>query len=625
MPLKLSINYVFLALVALVLASCAEQSIPPAQQAYSTEQLLAQQAEKSLQAASTSASPAKEIHLLNAAQKYVDLNDRSRAEEVLRGLDSKQLPTEAFARYTLLYARILLANNDHFRAREHLTGAQLMAALPTLPESAQINLRRERGDLFSLLGEEDAAVVEYVELSRLLKEPDAIKNTHTKIWQILSQAPDNTLLHHATDAKGMELRGWYQLALATRQSLGDVRLQRERINQWRAQWPAHPAIFFPPPSLGRAEQAAAAALPTRIALLLPLSGNYGQAGTVIRNGFLAAYYDNLANGAQTPSVRVYDTTKQNITTLYQQAIADAAEIVIGPLRKESLAELAALDNLPIPVLALNYLDTETRASANTVPGGISHANLYQFGLSVVDEAQQVAQRAWLEGRRSALLITPATSWGDKARESFTEDWLARGGTIVSTTPYSLTQSDFSSILKPALLIDHSETRANKLQRTLGKNIESKVHRRQDIDMIFMVAQPEQGRSIKPTLDFFYAHDLPVYATSHLYTGIEDPGGNRDLEGIRFSAMPWTLPGMVTDRLIPDDSLQSAYRHLYALGIDAYQLHQRITLMGASPEAQFFGHTGTLSVAAGNLVKRSQPWGEFKNNRVRPAPLIQQEQ
>ena len=47
-------------------------------------------------------------------------------------------------------------------------------------------------------------------------------------------------------------------------------------------------------------------------------------------------------------------------------------------------------------------------------------------------------------------------------------------------------------------------------------------------------------------------------------------------------------------------------------------------MGAAPDAQFFGHTGTLSVAPGNLVKRSQPWGEFKNNKVRPAPLIQQE-
>jgi outer membrane PBP1 activator LpoA protein len=141
------------------------------------------------------------------------------------------------------------------------------------------------------------------------------------------------------------------------------------------------------------------------------------------------------------------------------------------------------------------------------------------------------------------------------------------------------------------------------------------------ELVLRTAQPAHGRSIKPTLDFFYAHDLPVYATSHLYTGIEDTNLNRDLDGIRFSAMPWTLPGMVSDHLLPDSKLQSSYRHLYALGIDAYQLHQRLGLMQASPEAQFYGHTGVLTVSAEGVITRRQPWAEFRRGRVRPAPTL----
>jgi len=602
-------------MAVLLLISCAPQSVQP-EQAYTTDQLLTQKAEQSLRDARDSSSPDKERHLLSAAQSYYDLNNQSQATEILAGLDSQHLPPALLAQYTELYTRILLNNNEHFRARELLTSPHLMAVFPSLATADQISLRRERGDLFSLLGEDKSALVEYVELSQLQSETGAIEATHDKIWIILSHTPDNTLHSLGTETQNPTLRGWYQLALTTRRSIGDIRLQRQQIEQWRAQWPTHPAIAIPPSNLKDAAMAAAA-LPAQIALLMPLTGDYGAAGTVIRNGFMAAYYDSLSKGGQVPLIRVYDTTERNVTDVYLQAVADNAKIVIGPLRKENLSALTKLDTLPVPIIALNYLDSQAESTTN------AHNNFYQFGLSIADEAEQVAVRAWLEGRRSALIISPATGWGKKASAAFSQRWTSKGGAFIATKPYALNQSDFTSVIQPALLIDQSKLRAKKIQRTLGKNLEYSPRRRHDIDMIFMVAQPDQGRSIKPTLDFFYAHDLPVYATSHLYTGIGSIDLNRDLEGIRFSAMPWTLPGMVSDRLIPDSSLRSTYRHLYALGIDAYQLHQRVGLMRASPQAQFYGHTGTLTMTSGNIIKRTQPWAEFKNNRVRPIPTVRE--
>lgn len=538
------------------------------------------------------------------------LRNDARARKILRQLDAAALQAESLGRFALTYSRLLIAEDEYFNARKLLTDPRLLSAQPGLPIALQQALQSERGDLLALLGEDEAAIAEYVALSRSLQQPDAIRQAHEKIWLVLSRLPDQTLQRQAKDAPGMELKGWYQLAIAARQSFGDMRQQQQDINAWRSRWPAHPAIFFPPSNFDQIERAVAF-LPQHVALLVPLTGNYGQAGTVIRNGVLAAYYDNLASGAQTPTLRIYDTTKQAITSTYQIALDNGADLVIGPLLKENLAELNRLEQLPAAIIGLNYLEPELAAPTSD--------SLFQFGLSIADEAGLIAERAWLEGRRSALAIAPDTGWGQKALEAFSADWLNRGGRLTVARPYTMDQSDFTGVVKPALLIDQSEIRAAKIQRTLGKKLDYNPRRRHDIDMVVMIAQPEQGRSIKPTLDFFYAHDLPIYATSHIYAGDNKDAVNRDLEGVRFSAMPWTLPGMVSEQLMPDSSLQSTYRHLYALGIDAYQLHQHVTVMRATPGAQYYGHTGMLTVAPGNIIKRSQPWAEFRGNKVRAIP------
>lgn len=58
-----------------------------------------------------------------------------------------------------------------------------------------------------------------------------------------------------------------------------------------------------------------------------------------------------------------------------------------------------------------------------------------------------------------------------------------------------------------LLLTASEQRMNDLQELIGKPIQFVQHRRQDIDFIYLVAQPAPARQIVPSLAYLYAAEI----------------------------------------------------------------------------------------------------------------------
>ena len=86
----------------------------------------------------------------------------------------------------------------------------------------------------------------------------------------------------------------------------------------------------------------------------------------------------------------------------------------------------------------------------------------------------------------------------------------------------------------------SEARAKRLRNTLGTDVAALPVRRQDVDFIFLAATPQQAQQIKPTLNFQYAGDVPVYATSHVFSASGDVNQYNDMNGIRFCETPWLL-------------------------------------------------------------------------------------
>lgn len=167
-----------------------------------------------------------------------------------------------------------------------------------------------------------------------------------------------------------------------------------------------------------------------------------------------------------PSIEVYDAGNDPslIDLIYEQAIDDGAEFVVGPLHKDSVNQLASHDALPVPVLTLNYSEQRGTAAEESLP-----ENLFQLSLSPEQEARQVAERAWLDGHSRAAIITPSTAWGERVAKAFSTRWLQFGGHVVEKQTYNAKKSDYSLPIKRLLNVDESQQRKKDLRRLLGKN------------------------------------------------------------------------------------------------------------------------------------------------------------
>ena len=307
---------------------------------------------------------------------------------------------------------------------------------------------------------------------------------------------------------------------------------------------------------------------------------------------------------------MYDTSfAPNALVLYDQAVDEGAEFIIGPLQKSSVRRMQRSSRpMPVPTLALNYGDVGSGA-----PTG-----LYQFGLAPEDEIVQAANTAWKAGHRNAAVLTPAGEDYQRIQDTFVEYWTSLGGRIVSVDSYA-NPREYSPVIKRIFSIDQSELRADDLLKILPReNMEFTPRRRQDLDFIFLLANPSEGRQIKPTLSFHFAGEVPVYAMPAIYDGGINPVANRDLNGILFSDAPWVLT--------QNDPLKSAVvetwarasgpvQRLRAMGIDSFRLYLRLEQMKQFPYSTINGATGTLSMSADGRIHRTLDNAVIENGEV----------
>lgn len=326
--------------------------------------------------------------------------------------------------------------------------------------------------------------------------------------------------------------------------------------------------------------------PSIIALLVPLQGQFGNIGQAVKQGFLAAAQENRNN----PQIIIVDTTKElSIQAAYDKALAQKAQIIVGPLLKPQVQTLAGLE-LSTPVLTLNYLN----------PDISTPAALYQFGLSPLDEAQELARKAWQSGHRSALIMT--SSWGSQIAQTFANEWKNLGGNIVDRLVLSQNSSALTGQIRHFL------------------QFKPPHDRRTDFDVIFLASNPKIGRQVTPLLKFFYAGNIPVYATASIYSGTPNSRLDNDLNGIIFCSAPWTL-GRNTPNPLLYERLQAAnslefFRHnrsYYALGVDALHITQQLSRLSSSQTLQ--GTTGQLTLNSQRRIVRQMPCAQFRRGRL----------
>lgn len=568
-------------------------------------------AAKLLNQANQAQSPERERLLLEAAQAYIDARQYNRARDLLVDINSDALSDLDYIKHTDLLSTVALHQGSNFLAHGILTKPRLEQQWSNMEPQTEVSLREKRAQVFTLLGEAQNSVAERIQLSGLIDNKNQRQANQDVLWQNLMSIPFAELQQLSQDENGQAARGWYSLAAINKNNQIDLEQQREQLQQWLRVWRQHPAHDNLPNDL-RLLQSLIEQQPQQVALLLPMQGKLAEAGEAVRDGFFAAYFEALANGRHTPEVRQYDSSGDALAA-YQQAIADGADLVIGPIDKEKVTEISLMPSLEVPVLSLNYPDT---------PPAEPLKGFYQFGLAVEDEARQVARQAFLEGHRQAMVIIPSQEWSERSAHAFTDEWEKLGGAVVNRTQFQ-TGANYSGLVKDAMLIEQSQIRTREMQELLGIPLQSSPRSRSDVDMIFLIADPAQARQIKPTFAFHYAGKIPVYSTSQVYSGQPNPKADRDLNGIRFNTMPWLFDTTSREKQAVAQHTKSAavYGRLHALGADAFRLYARLPQLEQVPDMRIYGATGALHMLSDRRIEREQIWVRFRNGEAQPLPMV----
>lgn len=566
----------------------------------------AQAADLFIKLAKQASPPHRDIFLLRSAAALAHID---RIPEAQRILNSPSLTT-ATSEYLSWMIKLSLAHIAIAqRQPEGVLRIPPSPNIPTMPQPYLAEIRLLRADAFDMLGNRLETAHERVLREQFLSNNEAKLANQQAAWSALSNLNERVLQQLRLARPPDTLSGWMHLVqIAKTYQLRPQQLKQQLVN-WRQTHPDHPVLDALLEGL-QARRQEDVSRPEHIALLLPLSGQFAKAAEALRDGFLAAYYTHSDRMNQ--NIRIYDVGNDpnHIHEVYGRAVEEGAQFIVGPLKKEAINLIANSDPLPVPTLALNYTQ-----DIKQIP-----TNLYQFGLSPEDEAQQVAEHTWLDGHVNAAALIPSGPWGMRVFNAFKERWEQFGGHIVEYQAYNPAEQDFTIPIRMLLNMDDSRRRHRGITTLLKRKVKYTPRRRQDIDFIFLAAYPRQARQLRAQLKFFHADKLPVYATSHVFTGNLDQEMDRDMDGLVFGDMPWVLmenspyTGIraSVERFISNAG--NSLQRLYALGIDAYNIIAALNPLRRYPYERYDGETGSLSLDTKNRVQRQLTWVKFRSGR-----------
>ena len=612
-------------------------------------------AERFIEISKLNEPPRRQTYQLLAAEALIAGQALAEAGELLATIDVTRQPLGVVARKDIVEAQIALAE---FRPYDALSKLQPYHGKPLPPPEEEL-LQRTLAAAYAEAGNPIEAARARVALELHLTDNAELEQNRWAIWEELNRLQPAVLIELSPPPPDT-LGGWMQLAAMARVHATSFASLSAALPEWQAAFPGHPANQSVVPRLLETLRYAVTS-PEHIALLLPQEGRFAGAAVAIRDGFVAAWFD-AQSSEEAPVVSMYDASPTTLWTVYQQAVQNGADFIVGPLDRESVSLLAGLERLPVPTLALNQAherptkepvvaeaeaetvepiaaqaqapeeklaeeqaDEEPESPANEPSPQGGTLGLYQFALSPEGEAQRVAERAWLDGHSRATVIRPDTDWGLRVTAAFNDAWIALGGEIAEEQTYGREDQQIATAIKRMLDIDDSQQRAKKLRWVLGEDVEFEPRRRHDVDLVFMAAFPRQARQIRPQLKFHRASEVAVYATSHVYQGSQNRERDRDLDGVVFGDMPWLLtPEAAEPRLRNEiqthwSDSATRYSRLYAFGVDAFRLIPHLGRLRTLPYADYEGVTGRIGLDDQGRVQRDLVWAQFRGGRLRVLP------
>ncbi|BET95480.1 penicillin-binding protein activator [Xenorhabdus sp. TCT-1] len=495
----------------------------------------------------------------------------------------------------------------------------------------------------------------YIALGSYATDEAARQKNFDETWLLLTQFSPQQMSELVINANEYTLQGWLDLLNTYQTNKQDLDKLRLAIHDWQIRYPNNPAAHSLPTALQKMLQEASGSHAT-IGLFLPLSGPAKIFGDAIRQGFLDAQKGlpkpslpanvtdpngvvnaessaspentSIANsgnaGAATtkpeigaitetassettsPStindapvndqtIKVYDTNGQPLTELLEQAKQDGVTLVVGPLLKPNVEQIAQIET-PLNILALNELDMPQ-----------SRPNICYFSLSPEDEAKNAAMHIWQQQKRNPLVLIPRTELGNRVAQAFAQEWQKLGGQTVLQQSFG-TLDEMRQSMNRGIGIRLSGTPVISTNPATGP-----------VDAVYIVATANELTIIKPMIDMaISSRKKPaLYASSRSNKAGSGPDFRLEMDGMQFSDIPLLtginvpLMQQAAKKFTNDYSLM----RLYAMGIDAWSLTNQFTQMQQEMGFHLSGASGELSVMDNCTILRQLPWMQFNNGRI----------
>ena len=510
-------------------------------------------------------SPMRDRALARAADAFQQAGDADAARQALAQSNRRKLSGEDALVHDMVAANFLI---DAGRGRDALP--LLGQTLASVPDRQRLRWHRLRASAFEAAGKTFDAAAEQALVLQSAKPHDRSAGARN-IERLLAGLDDATLTKRtASLAAGEPL---YPFAARELRKRG-LPVPRPIGNQAAAlmqDFPPADADGYRPPA--------------KLAVLLPTSGPLAAAAVGVRDGLLAGYY---AEPRRRTSLRFYDSggTGDRARAAMKKALADGAQMIVGPLGRDEVSAVFADGDPDVPVLALNR-------PQDTPPSGS-----LSFALLPDDEGLALADRLAARGLQNALVFVQNDDGAQRALNALREGLKLRGGTIVAEIVVGEGSADLGKRIADAL------AKASQAPTAVVFDIKSA---QAPLVLAQVRASPLSG--------------LPRLATSSIVSGGKSAS---ELDGIEFPELPWLLDQ--SDALPNADALahslpsaRGASQRLFAFGRDAWSLVGYFERLQSDPNFTINGATGRLRIDSLGALQRDPAWAELSGGRPRLAP------
>ncbi|MDM7945750.1 MAG: penicillin-binding protein activator [Oceanibaculum nanhaiense] len=240
----------------------------------------------------------------------------------------------------------------------------------------------------------------------------------------------------------------------------------------------------------------------RIAILLPLSGPEARIGQALLNAAQLALFDVADADFQ---LRPYDTGADPMEAgaVAQQALADGAEIILGPLFAAATTAVAPYAHQAgVPVLSFSNDEA------------VADQGVFVLGFLPRDQVARVVRYATAQGIVRYAALAPDTPYGRSVTRALQETTQEAGATTVRATLYNAGTGDFTQIARQFADYDQRKRAlAGEKSRLAGRDDEAsrralaRLERMETVEELpyQAVLLPDAGqrlRSLAPMLAYF---------------------------------------------------------------------------------------------------------------------------